>query len=94
VTWQLGHVRAGADRHCRGGEDFVPTAVRENYVELQPGTDLAYLAGGYACLTRVNAVRDAADIDVALSLPDTFAFQASHQPNHPLLTGYPLCNNR
>ncbi|HEX8631881.1 MAG TPA: 5'/3'-nucleotidase SurE [Catenuloplanes sp.] len=58
---------------AEAGAGFVRTSVLENEAELQPGTDLADLAEGYATLTPLYGVRDAGEVEVVLSLPDTFA---------------------
>lgn len=43
------------------GEDFVRTSLREQQAELDADTDLAHLADGYASITAIRGVRDAAD---------------------------------
>jgi 5'-nucleotidase len=48
------------------GEGFVRTAIEASEARWEPGTDLALLADGYACLTPVCAVVDAKDLQVDL----------------------------
>lgn len=44
------------------GEDFVRTAVEENGARREPGTDLAYLAEGYASVTPIRPVSEDEDL--------------------------------
>lgn len=46
------------------GEDFVRTAVEESGAAFDPGSDLAVLADGYACVTAVRAVTEVPDVDL------------------------------
>jgi 5'-nucleotidase len=48
------------------GEGFVRTAVEESRVRLEPGTDLACLANGYASVTPISAVVEARDLELDL----------------------------
>ncbi|HWG99525.1 MAG TPA: 5'/3'-nucleotidase SurE [Pilimelia sp.] len=53
---------------AESGEGYVRTAIEENGARLRPGTDLAFLAEGYACVTPVRAAVDAHDVPLELDL--------------------------
>lgn len=46
------------------GHGFVRTAVRESGARVEPGTELAYLADGYATITAIRAIVQIDDIDL------------------------------
>ncbi|GAA3763131.1 5'/3'-nucleotidase SurE [Micromonospora maritima] len=48
------------------GEGFVRTAVEENAVRAVPGTDLAWLADGYAAVTAVRALGDLPEVELPI----------------------------
>ncbi len=58
---------------AEAGEGFVRTAIEESGEPLEPGTDIAWLAEGYAAVTPIHAVGEATDVpldvDGATDLP-------------------------
>lgn len=48
------------------GEDYVRMSVAESDEELRPGTDAYWLAGGYACVTPLRFVCEAAEVRLPL----------------------------
>ncbi|HEX6500583.1 MAG TPA: 5'/3'-nucleotidase SurE [Micromonosporaceae bacterium] len=51
------------------GEGYVRVSLEENGATFEPGTDLALLAEGFACVTPVQAVTHLDDLDLALPQP-------------------------
>ncbi|MEJ3745037.1 5'/3'-nucleotidase SurE [Actinomycetes bacterium KLBMP 9797] len=51
---------------AESGQGFVRTALEESGAELEPGTDIALLAAGYATVTAIRAVLETSDV----ALPD------------------------
>ncbi|MFI7209979.1 hypothetical protein [Micromonospora maritima] len=47
---------------------FVRTAVEENAVRAVPGTDLAWLADGYAAVTAVRALGDLPEVELPIDM--------------------------
>jgi 5'-nucleotidase len=47
---------------AESGEDYVRTSIEENGARLVPGTDLALLADGYAAVTPLRPLSEAADL--------------------------------
>jgi 5'-nucleotidase len=48
------------------GEGFVRTSVQESGARVEPGTELAYLAEGYATVTAIRAIVEAEDVRLDL----------------------------
>lgn len=44
------------------GQDFVRTSIQESGARVEPGTELAYLAEGYATITAIRAIVEVADV--------------------------------
>ncbi|HKT05630.1 MAG TPA: 5'/3'-nucleotidase SurE [Rugosimonospora sp.] len=49
------------------GADFVRVAIEENGARQEPGTDLAFLAQGYASVSPIRPVSDATDVVLSLA---------------------------
>jgi 5'-nucleotidase len=50
---------------AEAGHGFVRTSLEEPGQAVQPGTDLFWLAEGYACVTAVRAVTEVTDVDLS-----------------------------
>ncbi|GAB3985453.1 5'/3'-nucleotidase SurE [Plantactinospora veratri] len=50
---------------AEAGRGFVRTALEESGQQVEPGTDVAWLAEGYASVTAIRAVTEASDVDLS-----------------------------
>ncbi|MFI6762519.1 5'/3'-nucleotidase SurE [Micromonospora sp. NPDC050417] len=50
---------------AESGRGFVRTALEESNEPVQPGTDVAWLAAGYASVTAVRAINEATEVDLS-----------------------------
>ncbi|MGW4461681.1 5'/3'-nucleotidase SurE [Micromonospora sp. NPDC004704] len=50
---------------AESGRGFVRTALEESGEQVRPGTDVAWLAAGYASVTAVRAITEATDVDLS-----------------------------
>ncbi|GIG90294.1 5'/3'-nucleotidase SurE [Plantactinospora endophytica] len=50
---------------AEAGKGFVRTALEESGQDVEPGTDVAWLAEGYASVTAIRAVTEASDVDLS-----------------------------
>ncbi|SDZ28488.1 5'-nucleotidase [Micromonospora pattaloongensis] len=60
---------------AEAGEGYLRTSIEENGARLTPGTDLALLADGYAAVTPLRPVDEAAEVELAVPSVTAYAGQ-------------------
>jgi 5'-nucleotidase len=50
---------------AEAGKGFIRTALEESDQQVLPGTDVAWLADGYASVTAIRAITEASDVDLS-----------------------------